>query len=66
VPKWVETFFLLWCQCHTLKGYGTWPSTVAVTNFFLIVRTAELASEDFLGVDRTGGVICGQIAMLWS
>ena len=33
VSKRVGSFFRSWCQCHTLKGYGTWPSTVAEGEF---------------------------------
>jgi len=36
----------------------------SVTHFFLVVRTAELASYGFWQFDRTGVVFCNQIAML--
>jgi hypothetical protein len=38
--------------------------TVAVTNFFGIVKTAELASQGFWTFDRTAIVILGRIAAL--
>ena len=37
---------------------------VVVTNFFLIVRTAKLASQDFWGFGRTGIVFRDRIAVL--
>jgi hypothetical protein len=37
---------------------------LVVTNFFLIVRTAKLASQDFWGFGRTGIVFRDRIAVL--
>ena len=37
---------------------------VVVTNFFLIVRMAKLASQDFLGFGHTGIAFCCRIAAL--
>ena len=37
-----------------------------VTNLIVIVKTLKLASQGFLIFDRTGVVICGRIAALWS
>jgi hypothetical protein len=39
-------------------------SSQTVTNFFLIVRTAKLASQDFWGFGRTGIVFRDRIAVL--
>ncbi len=51
-------------------GHCLWFSSLAaalrVTNFFVIVLFAEVASQGFLPNSHAGVVILGQIAALWS
>ena len=42
------------------------PRSRSVTNFFLIILLAELASSSFFQFDRTLIVICGRITAIWS